>query len=175
MIALLFVEWCIVCHSATGAQLLHPRRRSLQSSSSSSRLLSLAEARARDAEAKKREHTQSMTDHGFYSSSLPSKYRSVFDEPKRSDFILLCDIVVIFCIMPGTLHFILRTFTQSLSSFHSTCPCHQNLFCCSTEIMSSNPSLSLNPLLGTLSCTGTNIYTSATCTGYWIQATFTNK
>jgi len=44
-------------------------------------------------------------------------------------------------------------FTQSLSSFHSTCPNHHNLLCCSTEIMSSNPSLSLNPLLGTLSAT----------------------
>jgi len=46
-------------------------------------------------------------------------------------------------------------FTQSLSSFCSTCPYHHNLFCCSTEIMSSNPSLSLNPLLGTLSCSFT--------------------
>jgi len=35
-------------------------------------------------------------------------------------------------------------FIQSLSSFRSTCPYHRNLFCCSTEIMSSNPSLSLN-------------------------------
>ena len=32
-------------------------------------------------------------------------------------------------------------FTQSLSSFHSTCPCHCNLFCCSTEMISSNPRL----------------------------------
>jgi len=31
-------------------------------------------------------------------------------------------------------------FAQPLSSFHSTCPYHQNLFCCSTEIMPSNPS-----------------------------------
>jgi len=30
-------------------------------------------------------------------------------------------------------------FTQSLSSFCSTCLYHRNLFCCSTEIMSSNP------------------------------------
>jgi len=55
---------------------------------------------------------------------------------------------------PGTFHFILHTFlhpTQSLSSFHNTCPYHRNLFRCSTEIMSSNPSLSLNPLLGILS------------------------
>jgi len=38
-------------------------------------------------------------------------------------------------------------FTHSLSSFRNTCPYHHNLFCCSTEIMSSNPSLSLNSLL----------------------------
>jgi len=43
-------------------------------------------------------------------------------------------------------------FTQSLSSFRNTCPYHRNLYHCSTEIMSSNPSLSLNPLLGILSC-----------------------
>jgi len=41
-------------------------------------------------------------------------------------------------------------FTQSLSSFRSKCPNHHNLFCCSIEIMSSNPSLSLDSLLGTL-------------------------
>jgi len=41
-----------------------------------------------------------------------------------------------------------------LTSFCSTCPYDHNLFYCSTEIMSSNLSLSLslNPLLGTLSC-----------------------
>ena len=43
-------------------------------------------------------------------------------------------------------------FTKLLSSFQSTCPYHRNLFCCSTEIMSSNSSLPLNSLLGTLSC-----------------------
>jgi len=42
-------------------------------------------------------------------------------------------------------------FTQRLSSFHNICPYHWNLFCCSTEIMLSNPSLFLNSLLGTLS------------------------
>jgi len=41
-------------------------------------------------------------------------------------------------------------FTQSLSSFRSTCPYHRNLFCCSINITSSIPSLSLNSLLGTL-------------------------
>ena len=54
----------------------------------------------------------------------------------------------------GTLHFILHTFLHlSLSFLCSTCPYHHNLFCCSSEITSSNPSLSLNSLLGTLSFT----------------------
>ena len=48
-------------------------------------------------------------------------------------------------------------FIQSLSSFCSTHPHHCNLFCCSIEIMSSNPSLSLNPLLGIQSCSFTSI------------------
>jgi len=44
---------------------------------------------------------------------------------------------------PGTLHFILHTFLHLIIVFfHSTCPCHRNLFRCSTEIMSSNPALS---------------------------------
>jgi len=48
----------------------------------------------------------------------------------------------------GPLHFILHTFLHPLLSFsHNT----YNLFCCSTKIMSSNPSLSLSSLLGTLS------------------------
>ena len=41
-------------------------------------------------------------------------------------------------------------FTQSLSSFCNTCPYHRNLFHCSTEIMSSKPSLPLNSFTGTL-------------------------
>jgi len=44
-------------------------------------------------------------------------------------------------------------FTQSVSCFCSTCPHHCNLFCCSINIISSIPSLSLNSLLGTLSFT----------------------
>ena len=54
---------------------------------------------------------------------------------------------------PGTFHFIPHTFfTQSLCSFHNRCSYHRKLFYCSTEIMSSNLSLSLSPLLGILSC-----------------------
>jgi len=41
-------------------------------------------------------------------------------------------------------------FTRSVSSFHSTCPYHRNLFCCSIN-MSPIPILSPNSLLGTLS------------------------
>jgi len=40
-------------------------------------------------------------------------------------------------------------FTQSVSSFRSTCPYNHNLFCCSINIISSIPSHSLNSLLGT--------------------------
>jgi len=50
----------------------------------------------------------------------------------------------------GTLHFILHTFLHPIIVFFLQHHC--NLFCRSTEIMSSNPSLSLNPLLGTLFC-----------------------
>jgi len=51
-------------------------------------------------------------------------------------------------------HFILHTFLHPIIVFfHNTCPYHCNLFCCTTDIMSSIPSLSLNSLLGTLSST----------------------
>ena len=54
---------------------------------------------------------------------------------------------------PGTFHFILHTFLHQIIVFFSQqMPIPSQPFCCSTEIMSSNPSLSLNPLLGTLSC-----------------------
>jgi len=55
------------------------------------------------------------------------------------------------CLTPSTSYSI-HFFTQSLSCFHSTCSYHRNLLCCNTKIMSSNLSLPLNPLLGTLSC-----------------------
>jgi len=51
---------------------------------------------------------------------------------------------------PGTLHFILHTLLHPIIIFFSQYHC--NLFRCSTEIMSSKPSLRLNCLLGTLSC-----------------------
>jgi len=44
---------------------------------------------------------------------------------------------------PSTSYFI-HFFTQSLTSFRNTCQYHHSPFCCSTKIMSSNPSLSLS-------------------------------
>ena len=44
-------------------------------------------------------------------------------------------------------------FTQSSSSFRSTCSYYRNLFCCNTNVMPSIPNLSLSSLLGNLSFT----------------------
>jgi len=58
---------------------------------------------------------------------------------------------------PGTLNFILHTFLYPIIVFYSQhLPISSHLFCCSTKIMSSNPSLSLDPLLGNLSCSLTS-------------------
>jgi len=63
---------------------------------------------------------------------------SVFNPRALQSFSTIC-LQVFFSLHLGlapstscSLHF----FTQSLSSFFSTCPYHRNLFCCSTEIMS---------------------------------------
>jgi len=64
-------------------------------------------------------------------------------------------------------------FTQSLSSFRNTCPYHCSLLCCSTEIMSSNLSLSLNPLLGILSCSFTlHIHLTTLISACWSATSF---
>ena len=52
--------------------------------------------------------------------------------------------------MEPTTSYSIHFFAQSLSSFHNTCPYHRNLFCCSTDIMSTIPSLSLSSLTDTL-------------------------
>ena len=54
------------------------------------------------------------------------------------------------CLGPST-SYTIHFFTQSSSSFRSTCPYQRNLFCCNTNAMSSIPSLSLNSLFGSLS------------------------
>jgi len=52
---------------------------------------------------------------------------------------------VSFGLAPSTSYSI-HFFTQSLSSFCNTCQYHSSLYCCSTKIMSPNPSLSLSTL-----------------------------
>jgi len=64
-------------------------------------------------------------------------------------------------------------FTQSLSSFRSTCPYNHNLFCCSINIVSSIPSLSPNSLLGTLSFTLTlHIHLTILISARWSVTSF---
>jgi len=64
-------------------------------------------------------------------------------------------------------------FTQLVSSFRSTCPYHPNLFCCSINIISSLPSLSLNSLLGTLSFTLTlHIHLTILISARWSATSF---
>jgi len=68
-----------------------------------------------------------------------------------------------------SLHF----FTQSVSSFRNTCPYHRNLFCCSINIISSIPSLSLNSLLGTLPFTLTlHIHLTILISACWSATSF---
>jgi len=52
------------------------------------------------------------------------------------------------CLGPSTSYSV-HFFTQSSSSFRSTCPYHHSLFCCNTSAMSSISNLSLSlPYLG---------------------------
>jgi len=54
-----------------------------------------------------------------------------------------------------------------------TCPCHYNPFCCSTEIMFSIPSLSLNSLLETLSLTlSSHINLTILISAHWSATSF---
>ena len=49
---------------------------------------------------------------------------------------------------PGTsISYFIHFFTQSLSSFCSTCPYHRTLLCCSTEIMSLSQPFTWNSIL----------------------------
>jgi len=76
---------------------------------------------------------------------------------------------------PGTLHFILHTFLHPIIVFFSqpmSIP-SQPIFCCRTELMSSNPSLSLNPLLWNLSCSLIpHIYLTILISACWSATSF---
>ena len=86
MFSLSYVESCVSC-SDNGTELLRPRHRSLVSSSSN-RLLSLAEAQARERSYSAIDH---LFDVGGDPSSLPSTYRSVFYYPKKLVVIPYCN------------------------------------------------------------------------------------
>ena len=90
----------------------------------------------------------------WYSSLLRSMASSLFNPCVWQSFFTI-SVQVFFGLLLGlapSTSYSIHFFTQSLSSFRNTCPYHRNLFHCSTEIMPSNLSLSLNPLLGILSC-----------------------
>jgi len=71
---------------------------------------------------------------------------------------------------PSTSYSIHTFLHQSVTSFHSTCP---YLFCCSINIISSIPSLSLNSLLGTLSFTLTlDIHLTILISAHWSATSF---
>jgi len=74
---------------------------------------------------------------------------------------------------PPHIPYIFFTQSQSVSSIRSTCPYHHSLFCCSINIISSIPSLSLNSLLGTLSFTLTlHIHLTILRTAHWSATSF---
>ena len=81
----------------------------------------------------------------------------------RSNFVVMgvvvccwnCMRIILHCCLQSSL--VIDSAVVSVSSFRSTCPYHRNLFCCSINIISSIPSLSLNSLHGTLSFTLTSL------------------
>jgi len=59
---------------------------------------------------------------------------------------------VLYLVITPYTSYSIHLFLRSLFSFYSTCTYHRNLFCQSTRIMSCNPSLSLNSLVGNWYC-----------------------
>ena len=79
---------------------------------------------------------------------------------------------VLFGLGPSTSYSI-HFFTQSSSSFCSTCPYQHSLFCCNINAMSSTPSLSLSSLLGSLSFSLTpHIHLTILISAHWSATTF---
>jgi len=95
----------------------------------------------------------------------PLSASSMYYDPQHPH----CSIYMLDCTFPQPLsrfslvylfvYFILHTFlhqkfttlfTAGAYSFHNSCPYHRSLFCCSTNVMSSVPNLSLSSLFGNL-------------------------
>jgi len=83
--------------------------------------------------------------------------------------------LVYLLVWSGALHLIFHIpFTQSVSSFRNTCPYHwyySNLFCCSINIISFIPSLSLNSLLGSFTLT-LHIHLTILISARWSATSF---
>jgi len=103
--------------------------------------------------------------HSYLSSSSTILYRLPLSTTIHSVLSIQFTCLTVFCttyfqvlfgrplgLEPST-SYSTHFFTQSLSSFHNTCPYHHNLFCCSTEITSSTRSISRISLLKILSFT----------------------
>ena len=97
-----------------------------------------------------KKHSPTHTYHGDQSSLIcffhliRSMASSLFTLCAWQSFSTIC-VQVFFGLPLGlapSTSYSIHLFTQSISSFCSTCPYYRNLFCYSTEIMSSNPSLS---------------------------------
>jgi len=75
---------------------------------------------------------------------LPSTVPSMFNLRAWQSF-CTSSVQVLFGLLLGlepSTSYSIHFFIQSVSSFRNTYPCHRNLFCCSTKIVSSIPSLS---------------------------------
>jgi len=97
-----------------------------------------------------KKHSPTHTHHGHQSSQTASSINYDPWHPPTQSMLLqsfpTISLQVFFGLPLGlapSTSYSIHFFTQSLSSFRI--PYHRDLFCCSTEIMSSNPSLSLNP------------------------------
>jgi len=137
-------------------------------------------------------HTHKHTTILWLSGFCPG--RPGWDSTRRErEWHLLLSTIISYLLPPSiTIHGILSVqftcltvFFHNLSKFylvyllalhpplHTPCPYHCNLYFCCSKIMSSNPSLSLNPLLGTLSCSLTpNIYLTILISACWSATSF---
>jgi len=127
---------------------------------------------------KKHSPTQHPDHHPIFISffHLPRSIASSLFKFHAWQFFCITSLYVLFGLPPGlepSTSYSIHFFTQSLSSFCSTCPYHRNLVCCIINIISSIPSLSLNSLLGTLSFTWTlHIHLTILISVHWSAISF---
>jgi len=127
---------------------------------------------------KKHSHTHHPDHHPIFISffHLPRSIASALFKLRAWQCFCTTSFYVLFGLPLGlepSISYSIHFFTQSVSSFCSTCPYHRKLFCCSINIISSIPSLSLNSLLGTLSFTLTiHIHLTILISARWSATSF---